>query len=141
LKVVRNGFNKTINVTLGELPESAQAGDGNAPAAPEETKADALDGVTVADLNPSLRQQLRASENLQGALVTEVREDSNSAEAGLLPNDVIVEINRQPVAGSGDAVRLCKAAKGEEILVKVWRRMGNFAGTRYISVDNTRTVK
>jgi serine protease Do len=141
VKIIRNGFNKTLNVTLGELPDSAQADDDNAPAASEETKADALDGVTVADLNAPLRQQLRAPETLKGAIVTEVQEDSNSAEAGLQPNDVIVEINRQPVTNSDDAVRLCKAAKGEEILVKVWRRMGGFAGTRFISVDNTKRAK
>jgi len=28
-------------------------------------------------------------------------------------------------------VRLCRAARGEQILVKVWRRIGDFSGTRY----------
>ncbi len=55
--------------------------------------------------------------------------------------DVIVEINRQPVASSEDAVRLCKAAKGDEILVKIWRLRGNIGGTRYLSVDNTKRPK
>ena len=67
--------------------------------------------------------------------------DSNSADAGLQPNDVIVEINRQPVTNADDAVRLCKAAKGDQILVKIWRRIGDFAGTRYLSVDNTKRAK
>ena len=143
LKIVRNGVNKTIVVTLGELPgDTAATDDQNNPEAGA-AKADALDGVTVADLEPQVRQQLRVPAGVQGALVTDVNPDSNSAEAGLKANDLIVEINRQPVAGSDDAVRLCRAARGEQILVKVWRRLGpgDFAGTRYLSVDNTKRAK
>jgi serine protease Do len=143
LKVIRNGFNKTIAVTLGELPGSAVADDNddNNSTPGDNSKTDALDGVTVADLNADIRQQLRLPDNVNGALVTDVASDSNSADAGLQPNDVIVEINRQPVSDSDDAVRLCKAARGEQILVKVWRRMGEFAGTRFLSVDNTKRPK
>ena len=140
LKIIRNGVSKTVVVTLGELPgEIASAGDDQNNSDAGSGKVDALDGVTVADLDAEIRQQLHIAGSLHGALVTEVNPDSNSAEAGLQPNDLIVEINRQPVADSAAAVRLCKAAKGEQILVKVWRRFGNnFAGTRYLSVDNTK---
>jgi serine protease Do len=140
LKVIRNGANKNFVVNLAELPGAAATGGQNDTGS-ETSTADALDGVTVADLNAQVRQQLRVPTDLNGAIVTDVDGDSNSAAAGLAPNDIIVEINRQPVAGSDDAVRLCKAAKGGQILVKVWRRSGDFAGTRFISVDNTKRVK
>ena len=39
-------------------------------------------------------------------------------------DDVIIEINHQPVANADDAVRLCKAARGDQIIVKVWRQTG-----------------
>jgi serine protease Do len=138
LKIIRNGFNKTVVVTLAELPgsETTASGQDNSDSGPG--MADALDGVTVADLEPQVREELRVPANVHGALVTDVSTDSNSAEAGLQPNDVIVEINRQPVASADDAVRLCKAARGEHILVKIWRRVDNFAGTRFLSVDNTK---
>ena len=142
LKIVRNGFNKTIAVTLGELPGSTGTGsvqDENVGS--EGTMADALDGVTVADLTSPVRQQLRVPENVQGALVTDVDAASNSAEAGLQANDLIVEINRTVVKNAEDAVRLCKEAKGDQILVKIWRRAGDFAGTRFISVENTKRAK
>ena len=140
LKVVRNGIKKTYAVNLAELPGAAVAESQSSPPAASKT-ADALDGVTVADLNAQVREQLRLPEDLDGAFVTDVDSSSNAAEAGLQPNDVIVEINRQPVAGSDDAVRLCKAAKGGQILVKVWRRSGDMAGTRFLSVDNTKRAK
>jgi serine protease Do len=142
LKVVRNGFNKTIAVTLGELPGGALADGGqNDNSDNDPAKADALDGVTVADIDSQVRSQLRIPANVRGALVAEVSSDSNSADAGLQPNDVIVEINRQPVTDAQDAVRLCRAARDEQILLKVWRRFGDLTGTRYLSVDNTSRAK
>jgi serine protease Do len=142
LKLVRNGANQTVVVTLGELPgNTVDVTNAQASPDPGSAKTDALAGVTVGNLNPRLRQLLRVSDSIQGTLVTEVNPDSNSAEAGLKPNDLIVEINRQPVANSDDARRLCHAARGEQILVKVWRRIGDFAGTRYLSVDNTRRAQ
>jgi serine protease Do len=142
LKIYRNGELKTVAATLGEQPgviqDSTQLGDNSTE---EKPQADALDGVTVQDLNPRIRRQLRAPRDLAGALVTDVNNDSNSYEAGLQSGDVIVEINLQPVANASDAERLCKAATGDQILVKIWRFMGNGGTTRYLSVDNTKRTK
>ncbi len=141
LKIVRNGTGKTMAVKLAELPGGEIATGEPDKDNPATGMADALDGVTVADLEPQVRQQLRVPAAIKGALVAEVTDGSNSAEAGLQPNDLIVEINRQPVASAADAVRLCKAARGEHILVKIWRRADNFAGTRFLSVDNNKRAK
>jgi serine protease Do len=140
LKIIRNGANKTIPVTLDELPGTVAASDQNN-SDRDNSMTDALDGVEVADLDDNLRKQLRAPASLKGALISDVTTDSNSADAGLLRNDVIVEINRQPVTDTDDAIRLCKAAKGDQILVKIWRRAGDYAGTRYYTVDNVKRPK
>jgi serine protease Do len=139
LKIIRDGSSKTVAVTLGELPELAEndsASQNNS--APQNYKADGLDGVTVADIDSDVRSALKIPDSVSGAIVAEVEPDSNSAEAGLLKRDVIVEINHQPVADAGAAVKLCKNAEGGQILVKIWRRLGGYAGTRYLSVDNAR---
>ena len=141
VKIIRHGFGKTINVTLAELPGSEVAANDEDNANPVPATADALDGVTVADLELTVREQLRVPASVNGVLVTVVNDDSNSADAGLLVNDLIVELNHQPIASADDAVRLCKAARGEHILVKIWRRAGNFAGTRFLSVDNAKRAK
>ena len=142
LKIIRNGAPKTIVATLGELPGGVAVNSDSPDSTPESAHADMLDGVTVADIEPTVRQQLQMPASLQGALVSDVDGSSNSAEAGLKRGDIIVEINHQPVTGANDAVRLGKAAaKDEQILVKVWRRLGDFAGTRYLSVDNTKRAK
>jgi serine protease Do len=141
MKIIRNGVARNFTVMLAELPGSESASGNGDNSSTGTGMADALDGVTVADLEPPVRDQLHVPADVTGALVTEVSPDSNSADAHLMVNDLIVEINRQPVTGADDAVRLCKAARGEHILVKIWRRNGDFAGTRYLSVDNTKRAK
>ncbi len=140
LGIIRNGAQKTVTVTLGQLPDETVA-----KAAPENNsentavpQLDMLDGVTVADIEPSVRRELRVPSQIHGALVSDVDANSNSAEAGLARGDIIMEINQQAVEDANGAIKLCRGAKGDQILLKVWRRLGNFSGTRYLSVDNTK---
>lgn len=138
VKFIRDGVEKTIAVPLAELPGQGGVSNDSGDGPDDVGKADMLDGVKVADIDDAARRQLRAPAGLRGAIVTEVASDSNAAEAGLRASDVIVEVNRQPVNDAGDAVKLCKESRGEQILVKIWRHMGEFSGTRYLSVDNTK---
>lgn len=136
LKLVRNGAEKSITVKLTELPvENSQTS--RVRTAPASTKADALDGVSLADLDRDARMGLRTPASLQGAVITAVSQSSNAAEAGLRRGDVIVEINRQPVHDAETAKKLCDQAKGKRILIRIWRREGGIDGTQWLSVDNT----
>jgi serine protease Do len=141
VKLLHNGQPRTVTVTLGELPADAMENQSeqNNSNSDNNSTADALDGVTVADLDQQIREELRIPAGINGAIVTGVDQDSNSAEAGLQRADVIVEINRQPVSDADDAVKLCTGAKSDQILLKIWRRDGDLAITRYLSVDNTKT--
>jgi serine protease Do len=143
LKLLRNGEAKTVTVTLSELPNDvAQEEIGpNNNSASDKSKTDALTGVAVANLEQPVREQLNVPNNVQGALVYELDRNSNSAEAGLQIGDLIVEINRQPVRNAEEAKRLGRQAKGSQILLKIWRREGSFAGARFLSVDNTKKEK
>jgi serine protease Do len=137
IKLLRNGAPKTLSVTISEfsLRHAVAQEKENSPA--PETHADALDGVKVADWSSDVANQLKIPDDLKGALITEVEPDSNSADSGLQANDIIVEINHQTVADANAAVKLCRQARSGSILLKVWRREGDFAGTRYLTVDNT----
>jgi serine protease Do len=142
VKLLHDGRPETVTVTLTELPgEVAQSGDDQKKPGSSNFMIDALGGVKVADLEPEVRRQLGAPPGVRGALVSEVEPASNSADAGLQPGDVIMEINRQPVSNSSDAVKLGRQAKSDQILLKIWRRQGDLAGTCYLSVDNTKIGK
>ncbi len=141
VKLIRNGTEKTISLNLGELPVIFAPASSPQKSTSSATT-DALDGVSVDDLSPDARQQLRIPDNVTGVIVTDVNQDSNAADAGLHPNDVIVEINQQPVANFQDAIKFCTQAKTRRILVKIWRRgEDGTAVTRFLSVDNAKRTK
>jgi Do/DeqQ family serine protease len=139
LKIFRDGVAKTIAVTLSERPDTpAAAAVSTADPAAAPAKADALTGVEVQDLTPRIRRQLGSDQNLNGALIMNVDRASNSYEGGLRPGDVILEVNRQAVGSAEEAVRLCRAARTDNIMVKIWRpdRLGG--RIRVLHVDNAK---
>jgi serine protease Do len=140
VKLLRDGKEKTLKVTLGEVPDEAQDKEEhrNGIGKDKQNSTDALDGVSVTDLDRRTRRQLDIPADVHGAIVTEVESDSNAAEAGLQRGDVIVEINHQAVQNADDAIELCTKAKGDRILLLVWQRKGAEAGTQYLTVDNTK---
>jgi len=104
LRVNRNGRDETVPLTLTELT-AKNAGvngnhDDNEPnATPQEGEKSALQGVSVQTLSPDLRQQLQLPSDIKsGVVVGEVDQSSRAAEAGLQQGDVIVQVNRKPVA-------------------------------------------
>ena len=130
IKVIRDGSSKTLKATIKELPGSPEL-------AKSDSKSDdngTLNGVTVDDLNGNVRHQFNIPEEIKGAVVTDVEADSPAYEAGLKPGDVIQEINREPVKGSEDAVRLTENPKDKTSLLKVWSK----GGSHYLVVDENK---
>ena len=143
VRVFRNGAIKELTAVVGERPDESQDNSKPSENNVQPAKADALDGVEVQDMNSRLRYQLRAPEDVVGALVTDVDRGSNSYDAGLRQADIITEINHQPVKNADDAVRLCKAARSTRIVVKIWRHVHGTGGgiVRFLSVDNTKRTQ
>jgi len=139
LKIWRDGKEKTLTATLGEMPKEALARSGQGqPDERGQSKTDALDGVEVTDLDAQARREADVPEDVRGALVAKVDEDSNAAEAGLRTGDVIVEINRQSVRSSDEAVAASEQAKTDRIRLRVWRGGEGGGGMLFLSVDNTK---
>ncbi|HEU0039465.1 MAG TPA: PDZ domain-containing protein, partial [Verrucomicrobiae bacterium] len=136
LKIVRDGKEKNLTATLGILPGEMARRSRNESTQPEEQKFDVLDGVEVGDLDSRTRERSNIPTRVRGALVTSVESGSAAEEAELKVGDVILEINRQPVRDADSAIELCKQAKGDRLLLRVWRSSGGTGGTHYIVVKN-----
>jgi len=130
LKALRDGKEKSFNVTLKELPQKgslAKAGDHGS------ADGEALRGVAVQDLDVRARRQMEVPEDITGALITEVAPGSAAEHAGLRSGDLIVEINRKAVRNAEDAVNLTSQPKDRVTLLRVWRE----GVTRYVVVDES----
>ncbi|MDX1950578.1 MAG: DegQ family serine endoprotease [Verrucomicrobiota bacterium] len=129
LKVSRGGREMELKVTLQEMPNNDLASNDRSSRPGREF--DALEGVTVADMDTETRRQMRLPRSVQGVVVTEIQPSSPAYEAGLRNGDVIQEINRKAVTNAEEAVELSENLKGKSILLRVWSR----GGSRYMVVD------
>jgi serine protease Do len=135
-KVLRDGRERAIEVTLAELPENLAGGRPATPGAePGLSGSSALNGVELADLSNQLRRQYEIPNAIRGALVTKVDADSAAAEAGLRVGNVIVEVNRQAVRTLDDVETIAAEARGRRLLLRVHTSDGEMGATRYLSVE------
>ncbi len=119
LTVVRKGKAKTVNVTLGELPDPHQAA---APA--EDTK-----GAKISQLGLAVA----ATGGTEGVVVTSIDDDGADAEYGLKIGDVILEAGGRKAAGAADLRSAVQAAeKGGKRTVLMRVRSGTTA--RYVTL-------
>ena len=89
LKLIRDGKEKTLTVTVAELEDTQQkasaAGPGNDV------------GIQVTALTPNLARRY-GIRTTKGLIITEVDSSSDAGRKGLQPTDIILEVNRQPIA-------------------------------------------
>ena len=123
VKVMREGRERTLNVTVDELDlqaERGRQGRSNEPNEPAEQGGESF-GVTLGNLTAQRSRQLQLPSGQTGALVTDVDPSGPSAGA-LRPGDVIVAVNRQPVANAAEAGRALQQIQAGRIAqIRFWR--------------------
>ena len=83
----------------------------------------AFAGVAVQDLDKDTAKELGIKGKAQGVVVTGVEPDSGADKAGLMPGDVIREINRQPVKSVKEFEKVSSTVKkGDNVLILINRR-------------------
>src|SRR5262245_55795909 len=123
--IYRDNKRQTLNITPDELDLEAEANGGRAPRQQggEREAPTATDfGMQLEAITPEMARQLELPRGRGGAIVADVDRGSAAASAGIQPNDVIVEVNRQPVSNVSQVTRaLQNAAAGRPVFVVVWR--------------------
>jgi len=115
-ELVRNGRNKTIDLTVGVLPEEGALVEASAVAPPAE--ANPLN-ISVAALEPERAEQWRLS---GGVVVREVL-SGPGADAGLVVGDVITMLNGLPIEDmDGFADVASHLPKGKAVPMRIVRR-------------------
>ena len=120
IKVYRDGNTKTFKVEIAKRDETAlvdkDAGQGGG-------ESETL-GMAVANITPQLAEKLNI-EPKDGVIVVDIKPDSKADKAGIEVNDLLVEINHQPIRSVVDfQERIKKVDKGSKIqfLIKRPRR-------------------
>ena len=125
ITVYRENQRKTLSITPDELDLEAEANGGRSPrqGGPEREAPTATDfGMQLEPVTPEVARQLDLPRGRGGAIVTDIDRGSVAANSGVQPNDVIVEVNRQPVANVSQVTRaLQNATAGRPVFLVVWR--------------------
>jgi serine protease Do len=122
LVVIRDAQERTFDVVVGTQssgPVAQAAGPGGG--------GDLLDklGLELAPLTPDLARQYGVGD-VQGVIISGIRAGTVASMSGLQPGDVIVEVDRKPVASVAALQRvLASAADRNSILLRVNRQGGS----------------
>jgi serine protease Do len=123
--IYRQNKRQTLSITPDELDLEAEANGGRTPrpdgadrGAPTATDF----GMQLEAITPEVARQLDLPRGRGGAIVADVDRGSVAANAGVQPNDVILEVNREPVANLSQVTRaLQNATAGRPVFMLVWR--------------------
>jgi serine protease Do len=129
LTIWRDGKTQDINVTLAELPETAEK-LGTA----EEGTNSTLEGVNVQNLTPDLSEELQLPAGTHGVVITSVDGSSPAAAAGLDRGMLILEVNHKSVNSVDQFKQALAGTKDQPVLLQVM--FPNQGGaSRYIVVE------
>jgi serine protease Do len=115
LKVLRNGSERQIAVTLSTLPTEEVAA--NSEDHSKRSASSALAGVSVETLDAQSASDLGLSPGTKGVVVTNVDPASEAAEAGLRRGDIIQEVNRQPIKNTAEFEHAIRSSKDKPLLL------------------------
>ena len=122
--VYRDNQRKSLNVTPEELDLEAEAA-GHRTAGPnaQPEPPTATDfGMQLEAITPEIARGAELPRSRGGAIVADVDRGSAAARAGVQPNDIILEVNRQPVTTLSQVTRaLQSATAGTPVFIVVWR--------------------
>lgn len=114
LKVFRAGRTTDVPVRIAEMPgEKVEKASNDT----KDNGDNALQGVSVEDLDAQTARQLGLSARAQGAVVTNIDPASPAAASGLREGDVIQQVNHQPVANADDFNRAMRHSNGDSLLL------------------------
>jgi serine protease Do len=123
--IYRQNKRQTLNITPDELDLEAEANGGRSPRpdSPDGGAPTATDfGMQLEAITPEAARQIELPRGRGGAIVADVERGSAAANAGVQPNDVILEVNREQVSNLSQVTRaLQNAAAGRPVFLLVWR--------------------
>ena len=126
LTVRRNGEELEISIITIQKGEVEEGEEEEVTPAEEEFVKDELIGVEVRNITPELKKEYKLLKGEEGVVITGVGRESPVYKVGMSAGDVIKEIEGEPIKDLNDfKAAMEKIKPGDEILVKVHRRIGN----------------
>lgn len=105
ITIWRNGKKQSASVEIGELEKAEETGliasgpeNEDEPGAATTGTVIKSVGMTINKITPTDRDTFQIPKDVEGLLISKIEPMSEAAEKGLMPGDVIVEVNQKPVS-------------------------------------------
>ena len=108
--VLRDGSSRTIQVSIGQRKEEQVASAEQATPSAEVGATGSAMGLGLASVTPDLRRTYNLDGDVQGVFVTKVDPESDAADKGLQPGDVLLAVNNRTVHTPQDVEKSVAAA-------------------------------
>jgi serine protease Do len=109
--LLRDGKTLTVSTAVGQLDETQVATNQNEEG--DKTNKMASLGLSLAPLNADAHKRLGIPKNIDGVLISHVRDGSPASDRGVLAGDVIVKVNGQNVGKPEEVVEQVKGVKSD----------------------------
>ena len=136
--IVRKGKEEKKTVKVGRLEDSDKKLASITATAPAEEKPAAVKkalGLDLADINDDLRKKYDIKDNVKGAVVTAVEQNSSAAEKQMKPGDTIVEISQVAVASAADVQKRVDQLKKEGRKSALFLVANKDGETRFVALN------
>ncbi|MBI4400078.1 MAG: DegQ family serine endoprotease [Nitrospirae bacterium] len=130
VKYIRDKQIRTLDVTIAEQPKSVAQAENEEPSE-SASPAGLLSDLEVRELTTDLASRLGLVDKERGVVIVRVRSGSVADEAGLKEGDVILEVNRKPVANLKAYERLASKIGKDETVLLLIKRQGR---TSYVTL-------
>jgi len=130
LGIIRDGQHINVTAKTAERPLEGTADNGST--TPEAEPARNRLGMSVSDITPQLRQLYSIGDNLNGVVVTNVKDVSPAGEANISEGDVISEVKGQRVTSVDQFRRIVDGLKSGDY-VRMYVTSSNRGGRPFAS--------
>ena len=135
ITLYRDGERKALSITIGELDLDAEQGARTTRPEAETAPTSTDFGMEIEPVTPDIARELELPKGKGGAIVSSVSRSSPAFNAGVLQNDVILEVNRVPVTNVSQITReLQRAQAGSTVFMVVWRVGPNGAQENFLTL-------
>jgi len=120
--VWREGAEQTLSVEIAQMPSEQNVASLDEDAELDETTPKL--GLALANLDAQIRSEMDLSDDIEGAVVTDVLPGSPAAEKGLRQGDLIIEADHQAVTDPKAVAQAVKAAseRGDKAVLLLIKR-------------------
>jgi serine protease Do len=124
LAILRGGRSVAVPVVVAKAPSDQVAAAGDHRRNGDAGQSDSL-GLALAPITPETKQRFGLADDAEGVVITAIKRDSDAAQQGLRPGDVITQVNDHRVGSPADVATEVKAAEQagrDRLLVLVGRQ-------------------